>query len=357
MAVKFDPLEKQTIFRGYTYEVGQHGNITPMLHYDPVTFNGTIHTKSTGSSLKRFNDLALKYGDYINVTYVNDVMPYVSRVECDHNRRNTNPIIPIIDKCPICGSELVISSSGKTLLCPNMECPGRSTQRMVNMFSKLGIKGFADASFKDLQKTHLNELYTLSQIELINILGEADGKAFYQSLRDLVTLPQKDYMVMGSLGFTSIAYKKWQSILQNITLHDLNLMYLNCNDDYKFKLAMLQTIPGIGNITAEVISNEWKFFASDIDFILKNVHLENSYGVNKSYKGEIRFTGFRNSQLCEQLCNLGYDADDNASVTKKTDILLVPYEGFTSSKVQKAQKNPNCKIIAVANINSILEQQ
>ena len=29
MAVKFDPLEKQTIFRGYTYEVGKNGNITP----------------------------------------------------------------------------------------------------------------------------------------------------------------------------------------------------------------------------------------------------------------------------------------------------------------------------------------
>ena len=38
MAVKFDPLEKQTIFRGYTYEIGQHGTITPMLHYDPVEF-------------------------------------------------------------------------------------------------------------------------------------------------------------------------------------------------------------------------------------------------------------------------------------------------------------------------------
>ena len=83
MAVKFDPWEKQTIFRGYTYEVGQHGNITPMIHYDPVEFMGTIHTKSTGSSLNRFNNLGLKYGDIINVTYVNDVMPYVSTIDCE----------------------------------------------------------------------------------------------------------------------------------------------------------------------------------------------------------------------------------------------------------------------------------
>jgi hypothetical protein len=63
MAVKFPALRKETIFIGYTYEVGQHGQITPMIHYNPVEFNGTIHTKSSGSSLKRFNDLALKVGD------------------------------------------------------------------------------------------------------------------------------------------------------------------------------------------------------------------------------------------------------------------------------------------------------
>jgi NAD-dependent DNA ligase len=71
MAVKFDPLEVNTTFRGYTYEVGQNGQITPMIHYDPVYFLGTLHTKSTGSSLDRFKSLALKRGDLINVKYVN----------------------------------------------------------------------------------------------------------------------------------------------------------------------------------------------------------------------------------------------------------------------------------------------
>ena len=137
MAVKFDPLEKQTIVRGITYEVAQHGQVTPMIHYDPVEFIGTIHTKSTGSSLKRFNELDLKYGDYINVTYVNDVMPYVSRVECQHNRDNPEPVCQIITQCPICGSNLVVSDSGKSLLCPNINCQGRGLQRMVNMFAKI----------------------------------------------------------------------------------------------------------------------------------------------------------------------------------------------------------------------------
>ena len=72
----------------------------------------------------------------------------------------------------------------------------------------------------------------------------------------------------------------------------------------------------------------------------------NSFGNDNICKGEIRFTGFRNLQLAEQLNTAGYDAGDS-SVTKKTDILLIPYEGFTSSKVNKAKNNPNTKIIPV----------
>ena len=59
----------------------------------------------------------------------------------------------------------------------------------------------------------------------------------------------------------------------------------------------------------------------------------------------IRCTGFRNKDLMESLREQGYDADDNASVTKTTDILLVPIEGHSSSKMKKA--GPNTLIVPV----------
>ena len=353
IAVKFDPLEKQTIFRGYTYEVGQHGNITPMIHYDPVEFLGTIHTKSTGSSLKRFNELALKYGDFINVKYVNDVMPYVSRVECKHNRDNPNPIVEIIDKCPICGAKLVVSDSGKSLLCPNMECPGRSTQRMVNMFSKLNIKGFADATFTELKEfDHLYKFYSdngtpINKEFYIDRLGVADGEAFYNELNKLASDPIKDYMIMGALGFNSIARKKWQSILGNISIKDMMNLYIESNSDIQvFKYNLGRAVSNIGEVTLNTIAKEFEFFKDDINFIIRYFNIQDSFGDTENIKGEIRFTGFRNLQLAEQLITAGYDAGDS-SVTKKTDILLIPYDGFNSSKVAKAMKNPNTKIIPV----------
>ena len=344
MAVKFDPLEKQTIFRGYTFEVGQNGTITPMIHYDPVEFLGTIHTKSTGSSYSRFKDLGLKYGDFINVKYVNDVMPYVSRVECEHNRNNPNPLSEFITTCPICGSQLVFSDSGKTMICPNMECDGRSLGRMVNMFSKLNIKGFADASFKSLNITHLYQMASIGLNDAINLLGEADGKSFIEAFKNLVTIPLEDFVIMGALGFTGIARKKWQNILQYITVKDLYDMYLHRENPFTMKLELERLVPNIGPITATTIANEIEFFAKDIEFIL-SCNLVNSKGKTIGEKGQIRFTGCRNQQLAEQLSTAGWDAGEG-SVTKKTKILIVPYDGFNSTKVAAAMKN-GIKIIPI----------
>ena len=344
MAVKFDPLEKQTIFRGYTFEVGQNGTITPMIHYDPVEFLGTIHTKSTGSSYSRFVDLGLKYGDYINVKYVNDVMPYVSRVECEHNRNNQQPLSEFITECPICGSKLVLSDSGKTMMCPNLGCSGRALGRMVNMFAKLNIKGFADAAFISLNITHLYEIVNIGLEDAIRILGNADGKAFIDTVRKLTTEPLEDFMIMGAIGFTGIARKKWQNILQYITVRELYDLYKNSIDEIKFREDLLRLVPGIGDLTSLVIANEMKFFEKDIEFIL-SCNLVDSKGRTIGSRGQIRFTGCRNTQLAEQLNTAGWDAGEG-SVTKKTVILVVPYDGFSSNKVNAAMKN-GCKIVPI----------
>jgi hypothetical protein len=36
---------------------------------------------------------------------------------------------------------------------------------------------------------------------------------------------------------------------------------------------------------------------------------------------------------------MGHDANENAGVTKTTDVLIVPYDGYTSSKTSKVGEN------------------
>ncbi len=332
IAVKFDPLSKLTTFLGYTFEVGQDGRICPMIHYAPVEFFGTIHPKSTGSSLKRFNDLALKEGDIIEVTYTNDVMPYVSSIDCEQNRQNKNPKIEFPKLCPACGTPLKIniSDSGKTAYCPNFYCIGRRLHTMINMLQKLNIKGFAESFIIRLHVYSLKELFELPKCVVEEEIGPTNADNFEIAINHIKNDPIEDYRIIGSLGFTRCAIQTWKIIFKEMTLNDF--IQLMESGDEGMVFAKLSTMKGIGNVTAKNIIDDYQYYRVDIDYI-KNFNIINSKDIQT--KKQIRFTGCRNKQLEELLNSRGYDANGNASVTKQTDILLVPYAGFKSSKTSK----------------------
>jgi DNA ligase (NAD+) len=357
MAIKFNPLSKLTIFLGYTYEVGQDGRICPMIHYNAVEFFGTIHTKSTGSGLSRFNELHLKIGDIIKVTYVNDVMPYVTSVDCEQNRNNPNPYEEFPTVCPICGSQLLISETGKTAYCPNIDCDGKVITRMTNMLQKMNVKGFAESTIKALGVRHFVDLMHLTYDQVALQIGPANASNFMEAIDQIKHGNLFDYIVVGALGFTGIASNTWKLIFSNIKLKDL--MFDIEHLDPERVVANLCSINGIGYKTAKTIVDEYQYYRNDLIYILHQCSItqtmDNLNLMNK--RKQIRFTGCRDLHLSEQLNKLGYDADGKAGVTKDTDILLVPYEGFTSNKVSRVSKN--CRIIPiqefVSNMQKFLE--
>ena len=345
MAVKFNPLSKLTIFLGYTYEVGQDGRICPMIHYNAVEFFGTIHTKSTGSGLSRFNDLHLKIGDIIKVTYVNDVMPYVDSVDCEQNRNNTNPYEEFPTVCPICGSPLVVSDTGKTAFCPNIDCDGKVISRMSNMLQKMNVKGFAESTIRALGVRHFVDLMYLNYDQVALQIGPVNASNFMEAIDQIKNGNLFDYLLVGSLGFTGVATNTWKSIFCNIRLKDL-IFDLEHLEPEKVERELCE-INGIGPRTAHTIVYEYQYYREDLLYILHQCQFTQSLD-NIRLQGkqkQIRFTGCRNLQLSEQLNKLGYDADGKAGVTQSTDILIVPYKGFTSNKVSRVSKN--CQIVTM----------
>ena len=168
-------------------------------------------------------------------------------------------------------------------------------------------------------------------------LGEADTASFIAQRDNLMNRNINDYEFMGSLGFTNTASDKWQKILRVYTIADIeDAIHKGLGGE------LLRSIKGIGPKTADIIVSEYPLYEDSIHFALSNLHIIITKGSEK--KKSIRYTGFRNQQLMEQLNSMGYDASDK-SVTKDTDILLIPYRGFESAKVQKA--GPNTKVIPV----------
>lgn len=332
VAIKFNAMKKQTIFTGYTYTVGQNGIVTPMINYNPIEFYGGIHTKSSGHSLSRFLDLQLRIGDLLDVEYTNDVMPYVTKPDNHHNRNNPNPPEEFPTHCPVCGTKLIKSQSGKSIMCPNSLCSGRRLSRMVNMVKKLGIKGFSDESLAKIDKSSLYELFKLKQSDLEDTLGAVNSQKFIDQLESLKNDPIYDYRIVGSLGFTNISIETWRSILKEVSIEDL--MLLSDEDLY----VRLVHINSIGPTTATTIISERELFFPDIRFISEMPNVVRSFG-NTDIEGKvIRFSGIRDQILCDKLIADGHDAGDGA-VTMKTDILVVPnIPGYSSSKTVKATK-------------------
>lgn len=349
VAVKFNPMKKESIFTGYSYTIGQDGSITPMCHFKPVEFMGTIHNKTTAHSYKRFKELDLRVGDPINLQYMNDVIVYVTKSD-KLNPNNPQRLYSENDKfpelCPVCGGYVRISDSGDSAYCTNKECPAIVNKRMINMIAKLGIVNFGENTIKGLPYTHLWELLEASKDpeNFKEVLGPNERIDFAMQLQQFFKMPVKDYKIIGALGFTSIAEKTWKAILRKISLKDIYDYY--CSEQGRHNLwQTLINIKGIGEMTVNTILSEMRYFAPDIRYILEHINLVDSspklgaFPYKQTKKAVIRFTHCRDKELCEQLEAMGHDADDSAGVTKDTTVLLIPYpECPLSSKIQKAQK-------------------
>lgn len=348
MAVKFNPLKRITTFTGYTYTVGQNGAITPMIHYTPIEFLGSIHTKSTGSSYDRFKELNLYIGDKIEVTYINDVMPYVTKPDLDYNIKNhmrePTPEELFPTHCPCCGTKLQESTQGKTMYCPNMQCGERTTQRLTNMLNKLGIKDFSQSAIETIGVKSFSELMCMA-IEDFECLGPTNKIKFHSELQKLRTNPLPDYRIIGALGFTNVASKKWKIIFNKISILDLYDLFIH--DSTNEAEEFIANIKGVGPITAQTICNEFWYFSDDIFYIMMNGMYINTCNSTSEIKYQIRFSGFRDSTLSEVLNRFPFiDCDSESGITKQTTILLVPYLGFTSSKTAKADKY-NIRVVPV----------
>ncbi len=344
IAIKFNAMTKTAKFLGYDFTVGQNGVITPMIMHTPIEFIGTIHTKSSGHSYARFHELGLAYGDIIEVQYRNDVMCYVTgRVSDDYARVNMDGTVnrpcEFITHCPSCGNPISIYDTGKTAICMNINCPSRLVGRVVNMLKKLSIKGFAEAAVTKLQLRGFSDLMSLINDEdrVYKALGKANGTKLLIALMRFANTHIDDYRVVGAIGFENVASESWKKVLKNISINDI------INLERNVLYGKICAIKGLSDTVATTITNEREFYKDDLVVIMSMPFILRSFGATKR---TVRYTGCRPTKaLLDELYRLGLDANPNASVTKKTDFLLVPEVGFNSTKISKI--GPQCKIVDI----------
>ena len=330
VAIKFNPLKRQSIFTHYTYSVGYSGVIIPMAHFEPVDFMGAIHDKTTIHSYARFKKLRLCKGDKVNLSLNNDVIVYLTKAEDDNSRKYREQYLEKFPThCPSCGTKLEYSLSGDTAYCPNFYCRERSLNRIAGMLQKLGVKDFSLETVRALDIKNVIELFNVDTKRAQQVLGTNNGIKFKKTIEALKDVELPDYRVLASLGFPGIGNVTWLKLLQgapidvllNGTIDDIAKCY------HKVKV-------GIGPKTIQCIITEREHFREEIEFLYKNLKILNTpVGIVRKHKIVV-FSGVRDQQLEKLFEEKGFKISD--SFVNGCTVLVVPSIGFMSSKVKKA---------------------
>ena len=160
-----------------------------------------------------------------------------------------------------------------------------------------------------------------NELRIDNIINEIESHMEC----DLPTL-------MASIGIEGVSTKKFQGIFEYIRLDEL----LKFSKEENINIFVV--IPGIKEKTARKLIDGLNENRELIEFLLGNITIKDSAKPNADFT--VCFTKVREDDepgLKEFIEEHGGKID-NDSFTKKTDILVIPYEGVVSSKINKAVK-------------------
>jgi NAD-dependent DNA ligase len=194
----------------------------------------------------------------------------------------------------------------------------------------LYMNGFLDAGILSLYKLRKKK----DKVMMIEGFGKLKTNKMIREVEAKRRL--KDYEFFGAYGIEGLSKKTFQLIFESIPLSE----FIEELDKKKFDIikARLIHIQGIGNIKADILVNYLKNEDNrkELKKLMTELIISETYG--KSFitkKGCIVFTGCRpNDELTNRLEEQGYEVSDSWKNSATT--LVIPHEGYQSSKVGKA---------------------
>lgn len=336
VAYKFTEEYGYSKVKGVEFYVSEFGRITPVLVINDIILKGNTINHITLSNKERFDELDLHYGDEVKVLY--DIIPYVT---LDENCRRVpyGRKIEFVRECPMCHTELDLSQN--EVQCPNPRCISKILGRVLNYCDALRIQNIGYSTLETLWKNDflphgIRSLYRLKKkrdmIEMLDGFGRLRTKKIISEIEAKRKL--KDYEFFGAIGIEGLSLRTFEMIFQQIKLEDfMNMIQVK---NFGLMKARLVDINGIGEAKANLLIDYLKDADArkELKKLLKEVSLTPSYGITPN-RGRVVFTGCRPNEDDHIIVqNAGYTATDAWSNSAK--LLVVPHDGYESSKVQKA---------------------
>lgn len=342
VAFKFPAEEVVTKLKDIVFTVGRTGSITPNAILEPVRVAGTVVQRATLHNEDFVKQKDVRVGDKVVIRKAGDIIPEVVRPIIDDRTGNEDKFI-MIEKCPVCGNELVRRAGEADHFCVNDECPARKIESLIHFSSRnaMNIEGLGEKIVEQLFNEglirNIPDIYKLKKHDLIELDRMGDKSS--NNLINAIVASKKNSMekLLFALGIRYVGAKAAKTLSSKFKSID-NLMKATYDE--------LIQINEIGDVIAGSVvsyfSNEDNLFLIEE---LKNHELNMEYlgkdvdvNVNSILSGKtIVLTGtlekFSRGKAKEMIENLGGKV--TGSVSKKTDIVIAGSEA--GSKLNKAQ--------------------
>ena len=340
VAIKILNNVKETKIINIDYQYGKTGKITPVGILEPVYFDNVKVDHVGLSTLDRVMELGMKYNDTVRIVY--NIVPYL----IDSYHDGSIPI-PIPQNCPICGAKLNFKTL-KTVRCTNPQCSGLKVGMIHRYCEKMKMMGIAKNTitkfFEAGLVTCIGDLYRLTPEKIMSIDGfkEKSADNIIKSINDAsqnVDLAKW----LGALPIKDISAKTWQLVI-NAKFPSDNMRavnaYMNAIKNGTPDSFMMECVPnyvyGFSTNTYSAMREGLVLYWDEIQDTLQFISFNILTDLTKPTRGRVTLTGTRDAKLISYLTEKGYEVDDFSS---KTIALVIPYKGYVSSKVVKANKS------------------
>ncbi|MEK9894882.1 MAG: hypothetical protein VW518_00465 [Burkholderiaceae bacterium] len=241
--------------------------------------------------------------------------------------------------CPSCFSSLVWKND--QLFCLNAQCGGQATQRIEHFAKTLKIKGLGPATISKLDIQNIQEIYQLSEQDLIDMLdSEKLGKKLYTEIQQSKGCDLQQILPAFSIPLIGkTAAERLRKVISSVT----EINEETCKE------------AGLGPKATENLVNWY-----NADY--KNTYKFLPFSFKQSVKSEDKVTGkgvvcitgklstVSTKAVAENLLKTaGYSI--KSSITKDVTILLNE-SGIESAKTRKAR---DMGISVITNLNQLIE--
>lgn len=353
-----------------TYPIGRTSVLTPLIHIEPVTIDGSVVSKMTGHYVGKLIEKQIGIGAKVKVIKAGEIIPAVESVLVASDDMN----LPTC--CPHCSSEIekrdvavTETINGKTKqvtkknanwFCTNHECVGKAKSSIIYHFELVKAQLFGKATVAKLIAGGFNSIqsiYSMTKADFVQCgLGEGQADNLLDELNRVRAEPISDYQLIASLGISNLGRGTGKKLFAKHKITEIT----------DVTAEQLESIEGFGEITSVSITEALRnsqllpFLLDQYAHVL--VHTKDEIAAQEAKASssplggkKVVFTGtcsMPRTQMANMAKELGCEVQK--SVVKGTDYLVCGLN--VGAKKIEAAKNKGATILNEAEFLKLSQQ-